>query len=252
MRRIAGRTTCWWPWTSTAPWPPSWGTPTTRGRSPARPAFAGLTCCRARRRHSSPDGPSPACGQVASPPEETLLIGSHGAEAWLGPGLGGADPRRCAESTPRRGPHHPRRHRGSAGHHAGGQAGRRGAAHPPGRRRRGRGRRRSRTLAAAGPPGRLPQERKAGPGNLRGERVQGRGRHFLRQASGASAVLFAGDDTTDEDALARWSQATSASRWASISPRRSSGWRLRSTWPRLLEVLLQERSLAVAEEDPQG
>ena len=39
---------------------------------------------------------------------------------------------------------------------------------------------------------------------------KGEGVDFLRQATGATGVLFAGDDTTDEDALARLGRTTSA------------------------------------------
>lgn len=144
---------------------------------------------------------------VASPPEETLLIGSHGAEAWLGPGSAPLtlDPEQLALLDEVRA-----------------------------------------VLAeiVAVAPGTLLEEKPAGvvlhtrlaaddvaedavaaarsalqdrPGVYlkNGKRVletsvvhasKGEGVDFLRQATGATAVLFAGDDTTDEDALGRLGQ----------------------------------------------
>ncbi|MFP3460683.1 trehalose-phosphatase [Arthrobacter globiformis] len=141
---------------------------------------------------------------VASPPEETLLIGSHGAEAWLGPGSAPLtlDPEQLSLLEEVRG-----------------------------------------ILAeiAELAPGTVLEEKPAGvvlhtrlaaddvaedavaaarsalqdrPGVYlkNGKRVletsvvhasKGEGVDFLRQATGATGVLFAGDDTTDEDALAR-------------------------------------------------
>jgi trehalose 6-phosphate phosphatase len=141
---------------------------------------------------------------VASPPEETLLIGSHGAEAWLGPGSAPltlepeqrellADVRSILEGI---------------------------AELAPG------------TLLEDKPAGVVLHTRLAaddvaedavsaaraalegleGVFIKNGKRVletsvvhasKGEGVDFLRQASGATAVIFAGDDTTDEDALGR-------------------------------------------------
>ncbi|MFE5838115.1 trehalose-phosphatase [Arthrobacter sp. NPDC056493] len=144
---------------------------------------------------------------VASPPEETLLIGSHGAEAWLGPGSAPLtlDPEQLSLLEEVRG---------------------------------------ILTEIAELAPGTVLEEKPAGvvlhtrlaaddvaedavaaaraalqnrPGVYlkNGKRVletsvvhasKGEGVDFLRQATGATGVLFAGDDTTDEDALARLAQ----------------------------------------------
>ena len=140
---------------------------------------------------------------VASPPEKTLLIGSHGAEIWMGPGSSRTRPGRRAA----------------------------GAAAPTS------GRLLAEIVDVA--PGTLLEDKPAGvvlhtrlaaddvaedavaaakaalqdrPGVFlkTGNRVletavvhasKGEGISFLRQATGATAVVFAGDDTTDEDAL---------------------------------------------------
>jgi trehalose 6-phosphate phosphatase len=141
---------------------------------------------------------------VASPPDETLLIGSHGAEAWLGPGSAPLtlDPEQLSLLEDVRG---------------------------------------ILTEIADLAPGTVLEEKPAGvvlhtrlaaddvaedavaaaraalqdrPGVYlkNGKRVletsvvhasKGEGVDFLRQATGATGVLFAGDDTTDEDALGR-------------------------------------------------
>jgi trehalose 6-phosphate phosphatase len=141
---------------------------------------------------------------VASPPDETLLIGSHGAEAWLGPGSAPLtlDPEQLSLLEEVRG---------------------------------------ILTEIADLAPGTVLEEKPAGvvlhtrlaaddvaedavaaaraalqdrPGVYlkNGKRVletsvvhasKGEGVDFLRQATGATGVLFAGDDTTDEDALGR-------------------------------------------------
>lgn len=139
---------------------------------------------------------------VAFPPEDTLLIGSHGAEVWMGPGSSTlvlddgqrellADVREVLEGI---------------------------VEHAPG------------TLLEDKPAGVVLHTRLAAadvaadavaaaravlqdrPGVFlkTGNRVletsvvhasKGDGISFLRQATGATAVVFAGDDTTDEDAL---------------------------------------------------
>lgn len=141
---------------------------------------------------------------VASPPDETLLIGSHGAEAWLGPGSAPlvldpeqlellAEVRTILEGIVELAPG---------------------------------------TLLEEKPAGVVLHTRLASddvaedavaaaraalqdlPGvHLKnGKRVletsvvhasKGEGVDFLKQATGATAVLFAGDDVTDEDALGR-------------------------------------------------
>ena len=142
---------------------------------------------------------------VASPPVNTLLIGSHGAEAWLGPGsteLTLDEDQRALLAEVRGDPGGDRRT--GTGHAAGGQACRRGPAHPAGRPGRcGRGRRGGRPGSAAGPPGVFLKNGKQVLETSVVNASKGEGVTFLRQITGATAVLFAGDDTTDEDALAR-------------------------------------------------
>ena len=141
---------------------------------------------------------------VASPPENTLLIGSHGAEVWMGPG--------SAELML-----------------------------DDGQRELLAGVRKELESIVDVAPGTLLEDKPAGvvlhtrladdevaedavaaaravlvdrPGVFlkTGHRVletavvnatKGEGVDFLRQATGADAVVFAGDDTTDEDALGR-------------------------------------------------
>ena len=139
---------------------------------------------------------------VASPPEETLLIGSHGAEVWMGPGSSQlmlddgqrellADVRKELEAIVEQAPGtlledkpagvvlHTRLAADDVAEDA---------------------------VAAARA---VLQDRK-GVFLKTGNRVletsvvnasKGEGIAFLRQAAGATAVVFAGDDTTDEDAL---------------------------------------------------
>ncbi len=141
---------------------------------------------------------------VAFPPEKTLLIGSHGAEVWMGPGsaeLELDDDRRALLAEVR--------------HELEGIVD-----VAPG------------TLLEDKPAGVVLHTRLAAddvaedavaaaravlqdrPGVFlkSGNRVletsvihasKGEGIAFLRQATGATATIFAGDDTTDEDALAR-------------------------------------------------
>jgi len=141
---------------------------------------------------------------VASPPDETLLIGSHGAEAWLGPGSAPltldpeqleilADVRSVLESIVELAPGtlleekpagvvlHTRLAEDDVAEDA---------------------------VSAA----RAALQDREGVYLKNGKRVletsvvhasKGEGVDFLRQATGATAVIFAGDDTTDEDALGR-------------------------------------------------
>ena len=140
---------------------------------------------------------------VASPPEETLLIGSHGAEVWMGPGSSElmlddaqrellAEVRRELEGIVEQAPGtlledkpagvvlHTRLAADDVAEDA---------------------------VAAA----RTVLQDRSGVFLKSGNRVletsvvnasKGEGIAFLRQAAGATAVAFAGDDTTDEDALA--------------------------------------------------
>ncbi|MDQ5840853.1 MAG: trehalose-phosphatase [Chloroflexota bacterium] len=141
---------------------------------------------------------------VASPPEKTLLIGSHGAEVWMGPGssqlvlddaqrelLAGVRrvlaeiveeaPGTLLEDKPAGVVLHTRLADDDVAEDA---------------------------VAAA----RAVLQDRPGVFLKAGHRVletsvvhssKGEGIAFLRQATGASAVVFAGDDTTDEDALGR-------------------------------------------------
>ncbi|WP_457972523.1 trehalose-phosphatase [Arthrobacter sp. D1-17] len=141
---------------------------------------------------------------VASPPDETLLIGSHGAEAWLGPGSAPlvldpgqlellAEVRSILEGIVELAPGtlleekpagvvlHTRLASDDVAEDA---------------------------VAAA----RAALQDLEGVHLKNGKRVletsvvhasKGEGVDFLKQATGATAVLFAGDDVTDEDALGR-------------------------------------------------
>ncbi|UYY82089.1 trehalose-phosphatase [Arthrobacter sp. YA7-1] len=142
--------------------------------------------------------------EVASPPEATLLIGSHGAEAWLGPGstelqlddaqrellaevrevLAGISqeaPGTVLEDKPAGVVLHTRRAADDVAEDA---------------------------VAAA----RSVLEGLPGVFLKNGKRVletsvvhssKGDAVEFLRQATSATGILFAGDDVTDEDAIAR-------------------------------------------------
>lgn len=141
---------------------------------------------------------------VASPPEETLLIGSHGAEAWLGPGSATLtlDPEQLSllEEV-----------RGILTEIAELAPGTVLEEKPAGVVLHTR-------LAAddvaedAVTAARAALQDRSGVYLKNGKRVletsvvhasKGEGVDFLRQATGATGVLFAGDDTTDEDALGR-------------------------------------------------
>jgi trehalose 6-phosphate phosphatase len=141
---------------------------------------------------------------VAFPPEKTLLIGSHGAEVWMGPGSSKLEldearrellaevrrelegivevaPGTLLEDKPAGVVLHTRLAADDVAEDA---------------------------VAAA----RAVLQDRSGVYLKSGNRVletsvvhssKGEGVSFLRQATGATATVFAGDDTTDEDALAR-------------------------------------------------
>ena len=188
---------------------------------------------------------------VASPPVDTLLIGSHGAEAWLGPGSSGltldegqnallaevrgilADivkeaPGTMLEDKPAGVVLHTRLAADDVAEDA---------------------------VAAARS---VLQDRK-GVFLKDGKRVletsvvnasKGEGVTFLRQVTGATGVLFAGDDTTDEDALARLEPGDVGVKVGLDFTQAEYRVEAPIHVAELLEVLLQERSIAVAEEDP--
>lgn len=189
---------------------------------------------------------------VASPPVDSLLVGSHGAEAWLGPGSSGLTldvqqkellaevrailaeivaeaPGTMLEDKPAGVVLHTRQAADDVAADA---------------------------VAAARS---LLQDRK-GVFLKDGKRVletsvvnasKGEGVTFLRQATGATAVLFAGDDTTDEDALARLEPGDVGVKVGLDFTQAQYRVEAPVHVAELLEALLQERSLAVAEEDPQ-
>jgi trehalose 6-phosphate phosphatase len=188
---------------------------------------------------------------VASPPVDTLLIGSHGAEAWLGPGSTEltldedqrillAEVRGLLEEIVEQAPGtlledkpagvvlHTRLAEDDVAEDA---------------------------VAAARS---LLQDHK-GVFLKTGKRVletsvvnasKGEGLTFLRQITGATAVLFAGDDVTDEDALARLEPGDVGVKVGLDFTQ--AEFRVESPVhvAELLEALLQERSLVVAEEEP--
>ncbi|GKV74707.1 trehalose-phosphatase [Pseudarthrobacter sp. NCCP-2145] len=188
---------------------------------------------------------------VASPPVNTLLIGSHGAEAWLGPGSTGltldpeqkallAEVRTVLEDIVKEAPGtmledkpagvvlHTRLASDDVADDA---------------------------VAAARS---VLQDRK-GVFLKDGKRVletsvvnasKGEGVTFLRQITGAIGVLFAGDDTTDEDALARLEPGDVGVKVGLDFTQAQYRVEAPVHVAELLEVLLQERSIAVAEEDP--
>ncbi|MFJ6359044.1 trehalose-phosphatase [Pseudarthrobacter oxydans] len=188
---------------------------------------------------------------VASPPVNTLLIGSHGAEAWLGPGSTGltldpeqkallAEVRAVLEDIVKEAPGtmledkpagvvlHTRLASDDVADDA---------------------------VAAARS---VLQDRK-GVFLKDGKRVletsvvnasKGEGVTFLRQITGSTGVLFAGDDTTDEDALARLEPGDVGVKVGLDFTQAQYRVEAPVHVAELLEVLLQERSIAVAEEDP--
>ena len=79
---------------------------------------------------------------------------------------------------------------------------------------------------------------------------KGEGVTFLRQATGATAVLFAGDDVTDEDAFGRLEPGDVGVKVGLDFTQAQYRVEAPVHIAELLEVLLQERSIAVAEEDP--
>ncbi|MET3720900.1 MULTISPECIES: trehalose-phosphatase [unclassified Arthrobacter] len=188
---------------------------------------------------------------VASPPVDTLLIGSHGAEAWLGPDSAEltlddgqrlllAEVRGVLEEIVEQAPGtlledkpagvvlHTRLAKDDVAEDA---------------------------VAAARS---VLQERK-GVFLKNGKRVletsvvnasKGEGLTFLRQITGATAVLFAGDDVTDEDALARLEAGDVGVKVGLDFTQAEFRVEAPAHVAELLEALLQERSLAVAEEEP--
>jgi trehalose 6-phosphate phosphatase len=191
--------------------------------------------------------------QVASPPVDTLLIGSHGAEAWLGPGstelaleedqkvllaevralLAGIvaeAPGTSLEDKPAGVVLHTRQADDDVAEDA---------------------------VAAA----RASLQDHKGVFLKEGKRVletsvvnasKGEGVAFLRQATGATAVLFAGDDVTDEDAFGRLEPGDVGVKVGLDFTQAQYRVEAPVHIAELLEVLLQERSIAVAEEDPEA
>ncbi|MCU1435352.1 MAG: haloacid dehalogenase [Pseudarthrobacter sp.] len=188
---------------------------------------------------------------VASPPVDTLLIGSHGAEAWLGPGSAEltldegqrlllAQVRGVLEEIVDRAPGtlledkpagvvlHTRLAEDEVAEDA---------------------------VAAA----RSVLQARKGVFLKNGKRVletsvvnasKGEGLTFLRQITGATAVLFAGDDVTDEDALARLEPGDVGVKVGLDFTQAEFRVEAPAHVAELLEALLQERSLVVAEEEP--
>lgn len=188
---------------------------------------------------------------VASPPVDTLLIGSHGAEAWLGPGsteltldedqrLLLAEVRGVLEEIVEQAPGtlledkpagvvlHTRLATDDVAEDA---------------------------VAAA----RSILEDRKGVFLKNGKRVletsvvnasKGEGLTFLRQITGATAVLFVGDDVTDEDALARLESGDVGVKVGLDFTQAEFRVEAPAHVAELLEALLQERSMVVAEEEP--
>ncbi|MFF1882770.1 trehalose-phosphatase [Pseudarthrobacter sp. NPDC058196] len=191
--------------------------------------------------------------QVASPPVDTLLIGSHGAEAWLGPGstelaleedqkallaevravlaeIVAEAPGTSLEDKPAGVVLHTRQADDDVAEDA---------------------------VAAA----RASLQDRKGLFLKEGKRVletsvvnasKGEGVAFLRQATGATAVLFAGDDVTDEDAFGRLEPGDVGVKVGLDFTQAQYRVEAPVHIAELLEVLLQERSIAVAEEDPEA
>lgn len=190
---------------------------------------------------------------VASPPVDTHLIGSHGAEVWLGPGstelaldedqkallqevraelaaIVAEAPGTSLEDKPAGVVLHTRVAADDVAEDA--------------------------VLAARS----VLQDRK-GVYLKEGKRVletsvvnasKGEGVTFLRQATGATAVLFAGDDVTDEDAFARLEPGDVGVKVGLDFTQAQYRVEAPVHVAELLEALLQARSMAVAEEDPQA
>ncbi|MEO8283033.1 MAG: trehalose-phosphatase [Pseudarthrobacter sp.] len=188
---------------------------------------------------------------VASPPVDTLLIGSHGAEAWLGPGSAEltldegqrrllAEVRGVLEEIVEQAPGtlledkpagvvlHTRLAEDDVAEDA---------------------------VAAA----RSVLQDRQGVFLKNGKRVletsvvnasKGEGLTFLRQITGATAVLFAGDDVTDEDALGRLESGDVGVKVGLDFTQAEFRVEAPVHVAELLEALLQERSLVVAEEGP--
>ncbi|MCB5273786.1 Trehalose-6-phosphate phosphatase [Arthrobacter sp. SO5] len=183
---------------------------------------------------------------VAFPPEKTLLIGSHGAEVWMGPGsaeleLDGAQrelladvgrvlgeivdaaPGTLLEDKPAGVVLHTRLAADDVAEDA---------------------------VAAARA---LLQDRpgvflKAGNRVLETSVVhasKGEGISFLRQATGATALVFAGDDTTDEDALGRLLPGDLGVKVGLDFTQAQFRVEATAHVAELLEALLRERKLAV-------
>ncbi|XAS68399.1 trehalose-phosphatase [Micrococcaceae bacterium Sec5.7] len=185
---------------------------------------------------------------VAAPPPETLLIGSHGAEAWLGPGSSQltldqerqellADVRRVLEDVVELAPGtlledkpagvvlHTRLADDDVAEDA---------------------------VAAA----RAALQDRKGVFLKNGKRVleasvvnasKGEGVDFLRQATDATAVIFAGDDTTDEDALGRLVQGDVGVKVGLDFTQAQFRVEAPVHVAELLEALLRERTRVVAE-----
>ncbi len=188
---------------------------------------------------------------VASPPVNTLLIGSHGAEAWLGPGSTGltlepeqkallAEVRAVLEDIVKEAP------------------GTMLEDKPAGVVLHTRLAPDDVADDAVGAARSVLQERK-GVFLKDGKRVletsvvnasKGEGVTFLRQITGATGVLFAGDDTTDEDALARLEPGDVGVKVGLDFTQAQYRVEAPVHVTELLELLLQERSIAVAEETP--
>lgn len=188
---------------------------------------------------------------VASPPEETLLIGSHGAEAWLGSGsnplsldaeqvqllarvkavladIAGHAPGTHLEDKPAGVVLHTRQAADGVAEDA---------------------------VAAA----RLALEDLPGVHLKTGKRVletsvvhasKGEGIIFLRQATGATAVLFAGDDVTDEDALATMTAGDVGIKVGFDFTRAEFRVEAPIHMAEVLETLLKERRAVLAEVPP--
>jgi trehalose 6-phosphate phosphatase len=187
--------------------------------------------------------------EVASPPAKSLLIGSHGAEAWLGPGSTGLEldaeqqallaevrgiladisaeaPGTVLEDKPAGVVLHTRQAADDVAEDA---------------------------VAAA----RSLLEGRKGVFLKNGKRVletsvvhasKGEAVAFLRQVAGASAVLFAGDDTTDEDAFGRLGQGDVGVKVGLDFTQAQYRVEAPVHVAELLEALLRERSTAVAAE----